>query len=64
MPWTPKSFREKHNKKLSDAQAKKASSQANAMIKAGVDEGVAIATANKRAKKTMIEKRYGKEKKS
>jgi len=64
MPWTPKSFRKKHNKKLTDAQAKKAAAQANAMIREGVDEGVAIATANKSAKRKQIEKRYGKGKKS
>lgn len=49
MPWNAESFREKHNKKLSDAAASKAASMANAMIKSGVPEGEAIATANKRA---------------
>ena len=60
MPWTPSSFRSKHNKKLSPVQAKQAAAQANAMLKAGVPEGEAIATANKQAKKSKIEKWYGK----
>lgn len=47
MPWTGKSFASKHNKKLSGPAANKAASQANAMIRSGVPEGVAIATANK-----------------
>lgn len=50
MPWSPEEFRKRHNKSLSSAQAKKASAIANAMIKRGEDEGVAIATANARAK--------------
>lgn len=57
MPWSPQEFRKKHNKKLSDAQATKASEQANAMLKEGVDEGIAIATANKNVK-SKIKKRY------
>ena len=62
MPWTPKSFRSKHNKKLSAPQSKKAAAQANAMLRAGVPEGEAIATANKHAGSTQakIKKRYGK----
>ena len=47
MPWTPESFARKHNKKLSGKSAETAAAQANAMIKAGVPEGEAIATANK-----------------
>lgn len=47
MPWTAKSFAEKHNKKLHGAAATKAAAQATAMVKAGVPEGEAIATANK-----------------
>lgn len=50
MPWTGKSFRAKHNKGLTGKQANKAARQATAMVNAGVDEGVAIATANKHAK--------------
>lgn len=50
MPWTPQSFKAKHNHSLSGPQAAKAASIANAMLKSGVPEGEAIATANKRAK--------------
>lgn len=51
MPWAPKEFQQRHNKALSIPQARRAASMAEAMIKSGVDEGIAIATANKRAKK-------------
>lgn len=51
MPWTPQSYRRKHNKKVSLPAAKHAAAQASAMIAHGVSEGVAIATANKYAKK-------------
>lgn len=50
MPWTPKEFRDRHNKKMSLPQAKHAAAQAEAMIKSGVSEGIAIATANKHAR--------------
>lgn len=50
MPWTGKSFASKHNHKMKGAVAKKAASMANAMIRNGVPEGEAIATANKRAR--------------
>jgi uncharacterized protein YdaT len=50
MPWTPEQFKSRHAHKLSDHQAHHASKQANAMLAAGVPEGVAIATAIKRAK--------------
>jgi uncharacterized protein YdaT len=51
MPWTAKTFAAKHNKKLHGEPAKKAAAQATAMVKAGVPEGEAIATANKHANK-------------
>jgi uncharacterized protein YdaT len=51
MPWTGKSFAEKHNHKLKGKAASKAAAQATAMVKSGVDEGIAIATANKNAKR-------------
>jgi uncharacterized protein YdaT len=51
MPWTGKSFASKHNKKLKGAVASSAARQASAMVRSGVDEGIAIATANKRADK-------------
>ena len=53
MPWTPEQFKAKHNKKLSLSAAKHAAQQAEAMIANGVSEGVAIATANKYANKSM-----------
>lgn len=49
MPWTGKTFRARHNKKLDPVQAKKAARIATGMVKAGVAEGLAIATANARA---------------
>lgn len=48
MPWTPKSFATKHNKALSGAGAAEAASMANAILKRSGDEGMAIATANKK----------------
>lgn len=51
MSWSGKSFANKHNKKLSGPVANKAAKQATAMVNAGVPEGIAIATANKRANK-------------
>ena len=51
MPWTAEQFKSKHNKKLSTPAAAEAAAQATAMIKAGVPEGEAIATANKHAGK-------------
>ena len=53
MPWTGTQFASRHNKKLSGANAGKAAAQANAMLKAGVPEGEAIATANKQANKRL-----------
>ena len=49
MPWSGKSFAAKHNHKLKPTAAKKAARMATGMVKAGVDEGLAIATANARA---------------
>ena len=53
MPWSPKAFQQKHNKKLSLPQAKKAAAQATAIMKSGAPEGVAIATANKFAARPL-----------
>ena len=51
MPWdSPADFARRHNRKLKGEAAKKARSIAEAMIARGVDEGIAIATANKRAR--------------
>lgn len=62
MPWSGKSFKAKHNHSLSSKQANKAAKQATAMVNAGVDEGVAIATANKHAK-TLTKRLEAKDKK-
>lgn len=51
MSWTGKSFKSRHNKKLSSAQADKASKIANAILKRTGDEGLAIATGNARVKR-------------
>lgn len=51
MPWTGKSFAAKHNHSLGPAEAKGAGRQATAMVNAGVPDGIAIATANKRVNK-------------
>ena len=50
MPWTPKQFKDRHNKSLTDAQAARAAAQANAILRSGGSEAVAIATANKHAR--------------
>lgn len=60
MPWTAASFREKHNKSLTPAQAGKVAKQANAMLKAGVPEGISIATANKHARDKAKKPKTGK----
>ena len=51
MPFNGRTFASRHNHamKTAPAVASKAARMANAMIKGGTDEGVAIATANKRA---------------
>ena len=51
MPWTAKSFVRKHNHGLKGKAAETAAKQATAMVKAGVPEGEAIATANKTGKR-------------
>jgi uncharacterized protein YdaT len=50
MPWSPGEFKKKHAKKLGITQAVKASKVANAILREGGDEGVAIATGIARAK--------------
>lgn len=55
MPWTGKSFA-KHNKKLKGEAAEKAAAQANAVLRETGDEGLAIAVANKNAKKSRSDK--------
>ncbi len=56
MPWTGKTFSEKHNKKLKGEAASKAAAQANALIEKGMDEGEAIAIANKTGNRAMRKK--------
>ena len=51
MPFTPKSFRARHNKKLTPAQSEKAAKRSNAMIREGLPEGEAIRNANAMAKR-------------
>jgi hypothetical protein len=54
MPWkSGAAFAQRHNKKLSGAAATKAKDQAEAMMRRGVPEGVAIATANKTGDRMM-----------
>ncbi len=50
MPWSAETFKSRHNHGLNKKQAGKAASIANAMLRRGVPEGEAIATANKRAR--------------
>ena len=57
MPWSPSEYRRKHNKRLSLAEAMKASRMAEGMMRSGVDEGIAIATANKRARGRSLAER-------
>lgn len=55
MPWSGSSFK-KHNKKLKGKAAVKAAAQANAILEKTGDEGLAIAVANKNAKKSRDSK--------
>jgi hypothetical protein len=45
-PWTPESFKKKHNKSLSTSQATKGSRVANAFLREGGSEGKAIRLGN------------------
>jgi uncharacterized protein YdaT len=51
MPWTGPQFANRHNKSLKGGAAEKAAAQANAILRSGASEGIAIATANKEANK-------------
>lgn len=53
MPWTGSSFAS-HNKRLHGARAEAAAKQANAVLKATGDEGLAIAVANKNADRRLF----------
>jgi len=59
MPWTGKEFKDRHAHNLTDGQANKAAKMANAMLKHGVPEGEAIATAIKNSKKSYADHVYG-----
>ena len=56
VPWTGRQFASKHNKKLHGEAASKAAEQATAMVNKGVDEGTAIAVANKTGNKFQSRK--------
>lgn len=63
MPWNKETIK-KHNHKLYGKAAEKAASQANAILEKTGDEGMALAVANKNAKKSKTkgyEKLYNKE---
>jgi hypothetical protein len=45
-PWTPKQFKDRHNKKLTPAQAKVAADVANQVLAKTGNEGRAIREAN------------------
>lgn len=51
MPWTGPQFRQRHNHSLSPEQAAHAARIANAILKRSGNEGIAIATANKMARR-------------
>lgn len=57
MPWTGQSFKSRHWKKAGKGQAAHASRMANAMLRSGASEGIAIATAIKRSKGKRRRKR-------
>jgi hypothetical protein len=56
MPWTGANFAQRHNHKLAGkpGKAAKAAAQANAILAKTGDEGMAIAVANKNARKSGI----------
>ena len=56
MPWTPLSFRARHNRALSPAQAKQAAAIANAVLKRTGDEALAIRAANARVKPSRAQR--------
>ena len=56
MPWTAGSFKKKHNKGLTGAQAKRAASTANAVLRKTGDDAQAIRIANSVAKKKRASK--------
>jgi hypothetical protein len=60
MPWTPKQFKDRHNKKLTPAQAKVAAEVANQVLIKTADEGRAVREGNAVANKIKLkEKKNG-----
>lgn len=55
MPWTADQFRERHNQKLTPEAAEHAAKMANAILRRGGSEQLAIATANKHGDSMMRE---------
>lgn len=51
MPWSPKTFAQRHNHSLSAPQASKAARIANAILQKTGNEGQAIRIANAQAKR-------------
>lgn len=58
MPWTAKSFEQRHHHGLTAPIAAEAARQAAAILRSGAPEGIAIATANKRADRLMAERHH------
>jgi uncharacterized protein YdaT len=50
MPWTAKTFKDRHNKKLTLSQAKEAAKIANAILKETGNEAKAVRIANAKVK--------------
>jgi uncharacterized protein YdaT len=57
MPWTPKTFAARHNKRLDPAKAKKAASIANTILEETGDDAKAIRIANAQVKRKPKGKR-------
>ena len=51
MPWTPSTFKKRHNKKLTTAQSRKAAKIADAVLRETGNEGKAIRIANAAVKR-------------
>jgi uncharacterized protein YdaT len=56
MPWTAKTFRERHNHSLTDAEAAVAAEIANAVLKRTGSEARAVRAANSAVKKNVKKK--------
>lgn len=57
MPWTPKTFAARHNKRLDPAKAKKAAAIANTILEETGDDAKAIRIANAQVKRKPKGKR-------